>query len=182
MEGLVGWRGAQAVQKAQKEGTDLVLCDTSGRLQNNIGLMEELKTCRQAIAKVAGAPHETLLVLDGTTGACCSPQPLSLHTHSSGFTWCLKGCPVAYPCSTGPELHVRHMCAWCPQCKRCLPYVPRLRRHVRTGRNMLNQAREFNSFVKLTGLVLTKVQTSRFTCPKMSVYLFACGNVTSVTA
>ncbi|CAL8466922.1 g6458 [Coccomyxa elongata] len=82
-----------AVEQAVTEGTDLVICDTSGRLHTNIGLMEELAKCKRSISKrLPGAPHEVLLILDGTTGL-----------------------------------------------------------------NMLNQAREFNETVQLTGLVLTKL-------------------------
>lgn len=55
--------------KAAKEGLDVVICDTSGRLHTNFKLMEELAKCQRAIQKkVKGAPNETLLVLDGTTG------------------------------------------------------------------------------------------------------------------
>lgn len=55
---------------AIKDGNvDLVICDTSGRLHTNFGLMEQLKKCRNRISnKLPGAPHEVLLVLDGTTG------------------------------------------------------------------------------------------------------------------
>ena len=53
-----------------EQGAEVVICDTSGRLHTNIGLMEELAKCRQALTrKNPSAPHETLLVLDGTTGA-----------------------------------------------------------------------------------------------------------------
>ena len=56
---------AQAVER----DIDLVLCDTSGRLHTNWSLMEELSKCKKSIGKcLDGAPHETLLVLDGTTG------------------------------------------------------------------------------------------------------------------
>ena len=52
-----------------QDGTDVVLCDTSGRLHTNLRLMEELAKCRRSLEKcLPGAPHETLLVLDGTTG------------------------------------------------------------------------------------------------------------------
>lgn len=83
----------QSVDRAIKEGYEVVICDTSGRLHTNFGLMEELAKCRRALSKrLAKAPHETLLVLDGTTGL-----------------------------------------------------------------NMLNQARQFNETVKLTGVILTKL-------------------------
>lgn len=73
---------------------DVLLCDTSGRLHTDAGLMAELAKAKATVAKRAGAgaPHETLLVLDGTTGG-----------------------------------------------------------------NMLAQAREFNSAIGLTGLVVTKL-------------------------
>lgn len=52
-----------------KQDIDLVVCDTSGRLHTNVGLMEELAKCRRSLGKkLPGAPHQSLLVLDGTTG------------------------------------------------------------------------------------------------------------------
>jgi fused signal recognition particle receptor len=54
---------------AKSRGTDVVFVDTAGRLQTKLNLMEELKKIRRVIARaVDGAPHETLLVLDATTG------------------------------------------------------------------------------------------------------------------
>ena len=86
----------KAVAKAVEKDIDLVLCDTSGRLHTNWGLMEELAKCKKSIGKcLDGAPHETLLVLDGTTGM-----------------------------------------------------------------NMLNQAKEFNESVSLSGIILTKLDGS----------------------
>ncbi|PRW61060.1 cell division chloroplastic isoform A [Chlorella sorokiniana] len=59
----------QAVDTAVKSGADLVLCDTSGRLHTNWSLMDELAKCKRSITKrLPEAPHEVLLVLDGTTG------------------------------------------------------------------------------------------------------------------
>lgn len=59
----------QAVEKAIKDEADIVLCDTSGRLHTNTDLMEELAKCHKSVGKrLDGAPNETLLVLDGTTG------------------------------------------------------------------------------------------------------------------
>ena len=56
----------------------MVICDTSGRLHTNIGLMEELAKCKRSISKrLEGAPHETLLILDGTTGAASRPPGCS---------------------------------------------------------------------------------------------------------
>jgi fused signal recognition particle receptor len=58
-----------AVKKATADGIDVVLCDTAGRLHTKANLMEELKKVHRSLAKACpGAPHETLLVLDGTVG------------------------------------------------------------------------------------------------------------------
>ena len=57
------------VEKAKKENFDVVLIDTAGRLQNKINLMKELEKINKVIGKlIDGAPHETLLVVDATTG------------------------------------------------------------------------------------------------------------------
>ncbi len=58
-----------AVQKARSQGRDILMIDTAGRLHTQHNLMEELKKIRRIVSKrVAWAPHETLLVLDATTG------------------------------------------------------------------------------------------------------------------
>ncbi|WP_127115974.1 signal recognition particle-docking protein FtsY [Shimia sediminis] len=58
-----------AMTKAQEEGADLLMIDTAGRLQNRADLMEELaKIVRVIRKKDENAPHNTLLVLDATTG------------------------------------------------------------------------------------------------------------------
>ena len=58
-----------AIHKARMEGYDTVLIDTAGRLHTKSNLMEELKKIVRVIDKIMpGAPHETLLVLDATTG------------------------------------------------------------------------------------------------------------------
>jgi fused signal recognition particle receptor len=57
------------VNSAVAKGVDIVLIDTAGRLHNKAHLMDELSKIRRVIQKVLpDAPHETLLVLDGTTG------------------------------------------------------------------------------------------------------------------
>lgn len=57
------------VQSAQSRGADVVLIDTAGRLHNKAYLMDELSKIRRSVQKVIpGAPHEVLLVLDGSTG------------------------------------------------------------------------------------------------------------------
>lgn len=70
----------QGVKKGVEEKYDLVICDTSGRLQNKINLMNELKKIRDVIAKfIPDAPHETLLVLDATTGQSGLNQAKAFH-------------------------------------------------------------------------------------------------------
>ena len=57
------------IDKAVKESYDVVFIDTAGRLQNKTNLMNELDKINRVIGKLLpGAPHETLLVIDGTTG------------------------------------------------------------------------------------------------------------------
>ena len=58
-----------AIQAAVSRKTDILLVDTAGRLHTKFNLMQELKKVRNVAVKAyAGAPHETWLVLDGTTG------------------------------------------------------------------------------------------------------------------
>ncbi|MCC7358968.1 MAG: signal recognition particle-docking protein FtsY [Anaerolineales bacterium] len=58
-----------AVTAARTRDSQVLIVDTAGRLQTKFNLMEELKKVRAVIAKAEpGAPHETLLVLDATTG------------------------------------------------------------------------------------------------------------------
>ena len=59
----------EATAKAVREGFDVVIVDTAGRLHNKVGLMNELTKIRRSIEKnLPGAPHEVLLVLDASTG------------------------------------------------------------------------------------------------------------------
>jgi fused signal recognition particle receptor len=59
----------QAVEKGVADGADVVIIDTAGRLHNRIDLMNELSKIRRVMQKVVpDAPHEVLLVLDGSTG------------------------------------------------------------------------------------------------------------------
>ena len=58
-----------AVQAAKARNVDVLLCDTAGRLQNKVNLMNELEKIKRVIEReIPGAPHEVLLVLDATTG------------------------------------------------------------------------------------------------------------------
>ena len=57
------------LEEALKDGTDVVLIDTAGRLQNKANLMNELEKINRVIGKIIpDGPHETLLVIDATTG------------------------------------------------------------------------------------------------------------------
>jgi fused signal recognition particle receptor len=57
------------ITAAKARGADVVLIDTAGRLHNKSHLMQELSKIRRVVEKeLPGAPHETLLVIDGTTG------------------------------------------------------------------------------------------------------------------
>jgi fused signal recognition particle receptor len=58
-----------AIDTAARDGRDVVIVDTAGRLHTQANLMEELAKVRRVIAgKLDGAPHETLLIVDATTG------------------------------------------------------------------------------------------------------------------
>ena len=58
-----------AIKKATSENYDILLCDTAGRLQNKVNLMNELSKMKRVLQKeMPDAPHETLLVIDATTG------------------------------------------------------------------------------------------------------------------
>lgn len=73
-----------AVSAAKARGYDVLLIDTAGRLQTKYNLMEELKKIYGVIGKVVpDAPHETLIVLDGTTGQNALSQ-------AKGFTEAAK--------------------------------------------------------------------------------------------
>lgn len=57
------------LQSAKSQGADVVIIDTAGRLHNKINLMNELSKIKKVMEKVIpGAPHEILLVIDGSTG------------------------------------------------------------------------------------------------------------------
>ena len=57
------------LQSAKAQGTDVVIIDTAGRLHNKVNLMNELTKIKRVMQKVVpDAPHEILLVLDGSTG------------------------------------------------------------------------------------------------------------------
>jgi fused signal recognition particle receptor len=58
-----------ALQSAKARGVDVLIADTAGRLHTQSNLMEELKKVKRVLARIdATAPHEVLLVLDGSQG------------------------------------------------------------------------------------------------------------------
>lgn len=68
------------IQAARARGADILLCDTAGRLHSKVNLMEELKKVYRVIQReVPNAPHETLLVLDSTTGQNALQQAKLFH-------------------------------------------------------------------------------------------------------
>ncbi|MFD1348745.1 signal recognition particle-docking protein FtsY [Oceanobacillus caeni] len=57
------------IKAAKSRNADVLICDTAGRLQNKVNLMNELSKVKRVIEReIPGAPHEVLLVLDATTG------------------------------------------------------------------------------------------------------------------
>ena len=59
----------EAIAQARSRGVDVVIVDTAGRLHTQNDLMRELRKMRRVIARqLEGAPHETLLTIDATTG------------------------------------------------------------------------------------------------------------------
>jgi fused signal recognition particle receptor len=75
-----------ALQAAMARQTDYVIVDTAGRLHTKSGLMAELEKMRRTAQRIIpGAPHETLLVMDATTGQN-GLQQARLFTQASGIT------------------------------------------------------------------------------------------------
>jgi fused signal recognition particle receptor len=75
-----------AIEAAQARGRDIVIVDTAGRLHTQANLMEELAKVRRVIAsKLDGAPHETLLIVDATTGQN-GVQQAKLFAEAAGVT------------------------------------------------------------------------------------------------
>ncbi|WP_101843858.1 signal recognition particle-docking protein FtsY [Halobacillus sp. Marseille-P3879] len=76
------------IQSAKSKGADVLICDTAGRLQNKVNLMNELSKVKRVIEReIPGAPHEVLLVLDATTGqnAMSQAKTFSEATDVSGI-------------------------------------------------------------------------------------------------
>ena len=69
-----------AMNAATSRGADVVIIDTAGRLQNKTDLMQELEKVRRILHKhTPGSPHQTLLVLDATTGQNAVDQAETFH-------------------------------------------------------------------------------------------------------
>jgi fused signal recognition particle receptor len=76
----------QATERAVKEGFDILLIDTAGRLQTKAPLMAELEKIRRVIGKaLPGAPHQVIQVLDATTGQNALAQ-VEAFKESAGVT------------------------------------------------------------------------------------------------
>jgi fused signal recognition particle receptor len=76
----------QAVEKGVADGADVVIIDTAGRLHNRIDLMNELGEIRRVMQKVIpDAPHEVLLVLDGSTGQNAVETAPPVHRSDSSY-------------------------------------------------------------------------------------------------
>lgn len=76
------------IRAAKSRNADVLICDTAGRLQNKVNLMNELEKINRVIEReVPGAPHEVLLVLDATTGqnALSQAKTFSQATNVSGI-------------------------------------------------------------------------------------------------
>ncbi|WP_305804591.1 signal recognition particle-docking protein FtsY [Stenotrophomonas sp. YIM B06876] len=75
-----------ALQAGKARGIDVLIADTAGRLHTQTGLMNELSKIRRVIGKVdASAPHEVLMVIDGTTGQNALSQLRQFHA-AAGVT------------------------------------------------------------------------------------------------
>ncbi len=75
-----------ALQAARARDIDVLIIDTAGRLHNQSGLMDELAKIKRVLGKLdAAAPHEVLLVIDGTTGQNALSQ-LRLFRETAGVT------------------------------------------------------------------------------------------------
>jgi fused signal recognition particle receptor len=78
--------GYDALDHAMRHGMDVLIVDTAGRLHTKVNLMEELKKIRRVLSRrMPAAPHETLLVLDATTGQNGLSQA-RLFTEAAGVT------------------------------------------------------------------------------------------------
>jgi len=76
----------EALQQAEKKNIEFLICDTAGRLHTKTNLMGELGKVKRVLSKAdASAPHETLLVVDATTGGNALQQAREFHA-ATGLT------------------------------------------------------------------------------------------------
>ena len=76
----------EAYQAADKRNVEFLVCDTAGRLHTKVNLMGELAKIKRVLAKAdPSAPHETLLVVDATTGGNALQQAREFHA-ATGLT------------------------------------------------------------------------------------------------
>jgi fused signal recognition particle receptor len=74
--------GYDAMEAASARGADVLIIDTAGRLHSKVNLMNEIEKIHRVIKKHSpSAPHETLLVIDATTGQNALAQARSFHAH-----------------------------------------------------------------------------------------------------
>ena len=89
-----------ACKKANQENYDILICDTAGRLQTKVNLMNELAKIRRVIGKeIPDGPHEVLLVIDATTGQNGVFQAKMDGTSKGGIILAIKsslGIPVKF--------------------------------------------------------------------------------------
>ena len=77
----------EAVEEAERDGTDVLLIDTAGRLHTKVNLMSELDKVKRVIERrLPGAPHEVLMTVDATTGQNGLRQAKLFH-EVAGVTW-----------------------------------------------------------------------------------------------
>ena len=73
----------QAIEKARIQNSDVLIIDTAGRLQNRVELMDELSKIIRVIKKqMPDAPHDTVIVLDGTVGQNALAQVKAFEAHA----------------------------------------------------------------------------------------------------
>ena len=74
----------EAVHKAKKEGVDVLIIDTAGRLHTRVNLMNELSNVVNIISReLPGAPHETILVVDASTGQNALQQAIEFNSKAA---------------------------------------------------------------------------------------------------
>ncbi len=87
-----------ALQAAKARSTEVLVADTAGRLHTQIGLMNELSKIRRVLGKLdSTAPHEVLMVIDGTTGQNALSQLRQFHAAAERHWSCGNQASMALP-------------------------------------------------------------------------------------